>query len=458
MAVTSIWAVHGDNVATVMKYIANQDKTDMGQFPAVASFHAVNRVLQYGADEMKTEQQLLVTGILCDTKPEIAARQFLSTKIHHGGKVGGIVCFHAYQSFKRGEVDGMTAHKIGVELAKRMWGDRFEVMVSTHMNTGTVHNHFCLNSVSFADGKKYYSGKALNRKLREVSDALCREYGLSVIAHPAGQTNREIGNRHREENGLFTWRSQIRKDMDEAIARNTVWRYFADDLQSRGYTLEWRGKYLRIRPDGAGKFFRLDRLGEGYTVEDVRTRLEENWSKPRPFFQPYHKPTHEKPRGLYALYLHFCYLLGELPKTYPKREEDNVELREAAKRMKQYSAEADLLGRNRIETAGDLHDFTERISTEFETLLMTRGKLRNRLRRMHDTKAMNPIRTEISELSERIRTLRREMVLCRDIAERSDAVEALVDRIEEVDERARANSIKQEEQEQEQEEKDEHIR
>lgn len=222
MAVTSIWAVHGDNVATVMKYIANQDKTDMGQFPAVASFHAVNRVLQYGADEMKTEQQLLVTGILCDTKPEIAARQFLSTKIHHGGKVGGIVCFHAYQSFKRGEVDGMTAHKIGVELAKRMWGDRFEVMVSTHMNTGTVHNHFCLNSVSFADGKKYYSGKALNRKLREVSDALCREYGLSVIANPAGQTNREIGNRHREENGLFTWRSQIRKDMDEAIARNTV--------------------------------------------------------------------------------------------------------------------------------------------------------------------------------------------------------------------------------------------
>lgn len=246
MAVTSIWAVHGDNVATVMKYIANRDKTDTGQFPAVASFHAVNRVLQYGADEMKTEQQLLVTGILCDTKPEIAARQFLNIKVNHGGKVGGIVCFHAYQSFKRGEVDGMTAHKIGVELAKRMWGERFEVMVSTHMNTGTVHNHFCLNSVSFADGKKYYSGKALNRKLREVSDALCREYGLSVIAHPTGQTNREIGNRYREENGLFTWRSQIKKDMDEAIARNTVWRYFADDLQSRGYTLEWRGKYGRI--------------------------------------------------------------------------------------------------------------------------------------------------------------------------------------------------------------------
>ena len=101
MAVTSIWAVHGDNVATVMKYIANQDKTDTGQFPAVASFHAVNRVLQYGADEMKTEQQLLVTGILCDTEPEIAARQFLRTKVNHGGKVGGIVCFHAYQSFNR---------------------------------------------------------------------------------------------------------------------------------------------------------------------------------------------------------------------------------------------------------------------------------------------------------------------------------------------------------------------
>ena len=105
------------------------------------------------------------------------------------------------------------------------------------------------------------------------------------------------------------------------------------------------------------------------------------------------------------------------------------------------TAEADLLGWNRIETAGDLHDFTERISAEFETLLMTRGKLRNRLRRMHDTEAMNSIRAEISELSERIRTLRREMVLCRDIAERSDAVEALVDRIEEVDERAKKRSL-----------------
>ena len=82
----------------------------------------------------------------------------------------------------------------------------------------------------------------------------------------------------------------------------------------------------------------------------------------------------------------------------------------------------------------------EQASAEFETLLMTRGKLRNRLRRMHDTEAMNPIRTEISELSERIRTLRREMVLCRDIAERSDAVEALVDRIEEIDTRAKVRA------------------
>ena len=96
-------------------------------------------------------------------------------------KMGGIIGFHAFQSFAKGEVTPELAHKIGVELANELWGDRFEVVVTTHLNTNCIHNHFCLNSVSFKDGKKFYDTLESYALMRETSDRLCEEYKLSVI-------------------------------------------------------------------------------------------------------------------------------------------------------------------------------------------------------------------------------------------------------------------------------------
>ena len=92
-----------------------------------------------------------------------------------------IMAFHGYQSFEEGEVTPEVAHEIGVKLAEEMWGDRFEVVVSTHLNTKHIHNHFVLNSVSFVDGKKYYSNYETTALLRRTSDDLCDEYGLKVL-------------------------------------------------------------------------------------------------------------------------------------------------------------------------------------------------------------------------------------------------------------------------------------
>ena len=89
------------------------------------------------------------------------------------GKEGAILAFHGYQSFKAGEVTPEIAHEIGVRLAEEMWGDRFQVVVSTHLNTENIHNHFVLNSVSFKDGLKYYSNLANTALLRRTSDELC---------------------------------------------------------------------------------------------------------------------------------------------------------------------------------------------------------------------------------------------------------------------------------------------
>ena len=99
--------------------------------------------------------------------------------------MGGIQGFHAFQSFAEGEVTPEQAHTIGVKLAEEMWGDRFEVVVSTHLNTKHYHNHFVINSVSFKDGKRYYDKRDTYAELRSISDSLCAEYGLSVLEEKA---------------------------------------------------------------------------------------------------------------------------------------------------------------------------------------------------------------------------------------------------------------------------------
>ena len=140
MAVTAIWAVKGKAIS-VLRYTANPEKTTNTFYEKAAQLHAVQNVLQYDADEMKTEKRCYVTGINCKSDPGVASAQFEETK-KTWRKRDGIACFHGYQAFAEGEVTPELAHKIGVELAKRLWGERFQVLVSTHLNTGKIHAVF----------------------------------------------------------------------------------------------------------------------------------------------------------------------------------------------------------------------------------------------------------------------------------------------------------------------------
>ena len=103
-----------------------------------------------------------------------------------------IVCYHGFQSFKHGEVTPEQAHEVGVKLAERMWGDRFQVIVATHLNTDCLHNHFVVNAVSFADGMHYHDNKANLRLLRQRSDELCREYALSRARNTPVRTGQRV--------------------------------------------------------------------------------------------------------------------------------------------------------------------------------------------------------------------------------------------------------------------------
>lgn len=437
MAVTAIWSVKG-KVESVVRYTANPEKTWGGNYGQAAHFHALENVMQYTANEMKTEEQLYVSGVNCSSDPDVATQQFYKTK-SVWNKKGGIVCFHGYQSFKTGETTPEIAHKVGIELAKRMWGDRFEVLVSTHLNTGTLHNHFCLNSVSFADGLRYYDQKATYAKLRQISDEVCREFGLSVIKSPKDR-RKHISEIIAEKEGHPTQRGNIRRDIDAALECNISTKYFYRTMESLGYIFERRGRFLRIRPDNGNKWFRLDKLGEGYTEEDIIRRLEENfYANRRQFYQPYRPQAFEKPKGLRALYIYYCYLLGALPKTKPQSKAAYDIMREDRRKLQKYSAQADLMGRHGIDTVEDLQAFSASIHANHQALAEKRAKLRNKLRRMHDSEQMQPVKAEIGRLTDEMSKIRKDMRTCLDIAQRHNVVESVVNTIFSVEQRENEN-------------------
>ena len=144
MATIGLWKVES-RLDKVIKYVSNEEKTINEDF--IKDLH---RVIDYTIDDYKTEEQYFVSGINCGV--ETAYQEMCGTKKEFS-KTGGILAFHGFQSFKEGEVTPELAHEIGVKLAEELWGDRFEVIVSTHVNTNHIHNHFVINSVSFRDGQ-----------------------------------------------------------------------------------------------------------------------------------------------------------------------------------------------------------------------------------------------------------------------------------------------------------------
>lgn len=122
------------------------------------------------------------------------------------------LCYHGYQSFKEGEVTPEEVHQIGLETARRMWAGSYEVLVTTHLNTDNVHNHFVVNSVSFRDGRKYENHQRDHYRLREISDAICREHGLSVIEKPSRRSE-SFAEWKLHQNGQCTLKDILRMDI-----------------------------------------------------------------------------------------------------------------------------------------------------------------------------------------------------------------------------------------------------
>lgn len=179
MATTAIWDV-SDNLKRVIDYTSNPEKTEVENFEQY-DYHGLGNLISYTVDDLKTEKQCYVTGV--NLEVDNAFNEMLATKKLYQ-KETGILAYHAYQSFAPNEVTAELAHQIGIEFAKAMWGERFEVLVSTHIDKEHFHNQYVINSVSFKDGKRYYDNKKNYKRLRLLSDQMCARYSLSVIMNP----------------------------------------------------------------------------------------------------------------------------------------------------------------------------------------------------------------------------------------------------------------------------------
>ena len=229
IATTGIWKIE-KRLDNVIDYTTNIEKTINSDY-GKDSYYDLHNVIDYVEADYKTEKQFYVSGVNCN--PKTALEEMTITKEQYG-KTGGILGFHAFQSFAEGEVTPEQCHAIGVRLAEEMWGDRFEVVVSTHLNTNHYHNHFVINSVSFKDGKRYYDKRETYAELRRLSDSLCEEYGLSVIQEkPCRNSKINYANYQKNTNNKVNYYSIAKENLDKE--------------KINSYNLEWLEHFKNIK-------------------------------------------------------------------------------------------------------------------------------------------------------------------------------------------------------------------
>ncbi len=469
MATTSIWRVKGW-LGKVVIYVENPDKTDNPAFYEKQDMsdkqaqglsdvidYAVNSKKTQAADEAAEVMQQFVSGVNCH--PGTAREEMLAVK-RRFGKEDGTVAYHGYQSFAPGETTPELAHEIGVKLAKQLWGEKYQVIVATHLDKSNhLHNHFVINTVSFLDGIKYHRTGQDYRQMREASDALCREYGLSVIDQPEPGKSKQYGEWRAEQENRPTWRGIIRAEIDEVIRQSMTERQFFENLRKRGYEVKM-GADISVRPPGKPRFVRLKRnFGEDYTMENIRRRILAQQRPERPLSEPERKVRHatlrgdikkaRKITGFRALYFHYCYLLGIFPQNRPKSNKRlHFLLREDLTKLDKLSEEMKLLVRRRIDTDEQLFSYQDGLNGKIESLTVERKALYKQQRTVavqSDTTALEKVKSDISVISKELAVLRREVRLCDDIAIRSKVMREKIKAVRE-DEQSQGKEQKRDEQ------------
>lgn len=379
--------------------------------------HCADYVLNPEKTSLPDGGPSLATAINCQL--DTAYWDMMDTK-RRWGKSGGVQGYHIIHSYTPGEVTPMEAHEMGVELAQRLLGDKYEVIVSTHLDHDHLHCHILFNSVGFMDGAKFRNTfQDYYRDIRGISNEVSRAHGVSVIEPEAK------GEHYAEwsagQSGKATVRGLIRQDMDAAINSAFTYQTFWEQLAKMGYTIK-RGpnvKHTAVRPPGGARFIRLASLGDGYTEDAIKERLAGVRSgistaqspPPKPPMRytvkrgPLPRRPRQKLKGFRALYVHYLYLLG-IRRPSPKHPPLPFSVRREVTRLNRYVAQFRFLQENRIDTAAQLTMLGDALQAEIDALTDQRKVLYRRKRRGQDVDG------EIQAITQKLRPLRQKLKTC----------------------------------------------
>ena len=449
MATTKIWKVE-NRLDHVMDYTTNEEKTKNDYLEnGVDDYDSIRQVMMYATNADKTEKQFYTTGINCDVDSAVEEMRNAKDFWH---KTDGILAFHAEQSFKENEVTPEIAHEIGVRLAEEMWGDRFQVVVSTHLNTKHLHNHFVINSVSFKDGYKYYSNFENTALLRKTSDELCEEYGLSVLEEKKCKSGIDFENFYKKSMKDSDYYKFAKEDIDYAIKHSYTLKQFQQMLVSMGYNYYYRADKLSVKREPYKRNIRVEgAFGEEYSLENIKRRIFENDYKKLEKMLPYrvvknrHFTTRNKirkkyrPKGIVALYYYYRYLL----RLYTKKNVQyklTPEMRAEVKKMDEYSERIRFLCKYKIETMSDVDNIKEQKQEELQKVLNIRNRLYYKRQKLYSGIEKDRVTKEIIDVTATLTRVRKEIRLCDEFY---DDVPKMNEQLIEMDEENQEKKLKE---------------
>ncbi len=430
MATTGFWPVKS-RLKEVIDYAENPDKSIDKKYVDIDLYAA----LQYAADDKKTDERMYVSGINCNAKR--AYERMMATKKRFG-KVGGNVAYHGYQSFQSGEVTPEEAHKIGMETARRMWGDTYEIVVTTHLNTDNVHNHFVVNSVSFKTGRKFENHISDHHKLREISDTVCLEHGKSVLKD-ATFYGGEKKDYWIKKKGNMTHRELLKSDIDSAIAQSTNFQAFEYRLKDMGYAIQRDMNYAHysVKAPSWKRAVRLDSLGKEYTPAAIRERLLDNRNLIG--YLPFHKPKYaplilfeieyRKTRNMdgiqvmFALVIELCKLITGNNITPQSPRPLSPEIRQEVVKLDKTLKEYKFLCENHIDSPQELVSFITEKREQIGVLESERQSVYNRNRH----KKSEELNAQAREITAKIKPLREELTIAKAVLEKIPKLKELLE-------------------------------
>ena len=436
MAVTGFWPVYR-NLKATLDYADNPDKTTLPEYLDEDLYAA----LRYVENDSKTDRQMFVGGINCSKQNAYAEMIAVQRRFDLRGKVVG---YHGIQSFREGEVTPEQAFAIGKETARRMWGDRYQVLVTVHLNTDNIHCHFVVNPVSFKDGAKFQNKIGDHKELRKVSDQICQEHGLSVLENSDFYSQGKKKEYWVHKAGKQTHRDMLRRDVDEALARCGSYAEIEYYLKCLGYRLERDFRYAHpsVIANGWQRPVRLESLGESYDKASIRDRCLENQRKPELYgvayparkrapllTMEYHLRQAQKKDTVTLLFEIFIALLKIC--TGSNIEQQNRPLspamRAEVRKLDEALEEYKFLCDQNIESPKELLSFQEHLTGRISELEQQRYVLRLRLRRVKSPEAEAALKAQAKEIAKEITPLRKQRKIALRIAEHIPQIQGLLD-------------------------------